>query len=97
MFARLLRMHIQENQIHRVVKLFKESVIPLCKDKKGYSGALLLCDEKTSTCLPITLWETEEDMIETEESRFFQEQLVKFMGLFSEPPIREAYEVIFKD
>ncbi len=97
MFARLIRMHIQENQTDRAAKIFKESVIPLCKDKKGYSGALLLCDEKTNTCLPITLWETEEDMIETEENRFFQEQLVKFMGLFSEPPIREAYEVIFKD
>ncbi len=97
MFARLLRMHIQENQTHRAVKIFKESVIPMCKDKKGYKGALFLCDEKTSTCLPITLWDSEKDMIATEESRFFQEQLVKFMGLFSEPPIREAYEVIFKD
>ena len=97
MFARLIRMHIQENQTGRAAKIFKESVIPLCKDKKGYSGALRLCDEKTSMCLPRTLWETEEDMIETEESLFFQEQLVKFMGLFSEPPIREAYEVIFKD
>ena len=97
MFARLLRMHIQENQTGQAAKLFKESVIPLCKDKKGYSGALFLCDEKTHTCLPITLWDTEEDMVETEKSRFFQEQLVKFMELFSEPPIREVYKVIFKD
>ena len=97
MFARLLRMHIQENQTHRVAKIFEESVIPLCKDQKGYSGALFLCDEKTNTCLPITLWETEKDMKATEENRFFQEQLVKIMGLFSESPIRETYEVIFKD
>jgi heme-degrading monooxygenase HmoA len=97
MFARLLRMHIQENQTGRAVKIFKESVIPLCKDQKGYQGSLLLCDKKTNTCLPITLWETEENMKATEESRFFQEQLVKFMGLFSAPPIKEAYEVIFKD
>jgi len=90
-------MHIQENQTGRAVKIFKESVIPMCKDKKGYKGAFFLCDEKTSMCLPITLWETEKDMKETEESRFFQEQLVKFMGLFAEPPIKEAYEVIFKD
>jgi heme-degrading monooxygenase HmoA len=90
-------MHIQENQTDRAAKIFKESVIPMCKDQKGYSGALFLRDEKTSMCLPITLWDSEEDMIKTEENRFFQEQLVKFMGLFSEPPIREAYEVIFKD
>ena len=97
MFARLIKMHIQENQTGRAVKIFKESVIPLCKNQKGYKRALFLCDEKSNTCLPITLWDSEKDMIETEESRFFQEQLVKFMGLFSEPPIRETYEVIFKD
>ena len=97
MFARLLRMKIQENQTGRAAKIFKESVIPICKDQKGYSGSFFLCDEKTSTCLPITLWETEEDMKETEENRVFQEQLVKFMGLFAEPPIKESYEVIFKD
>jgi hypothetical protein len=36
-------------------------------------------------------------MLATEEGRFFQEQLVKFMGFFKEPPIREAYEVIVKE
>ena len=97
MFARVLRMQIQENQTDRAAKIFKESIIPLCKKQDGYSGALFLRDEKTSKCLPITLWETEEDMIKTEENRFFQEQLVKFMGLLAESPIREAYEVIFKD
>ena len=97
MFARLLRMKIHVNQTDRVAKIFEESVIPLCKDQKGYSGALFLRDEKTNTCLPITLWETEEDMKETEENRVFQEQLVKFMGLFSESPLKESYEVIFKD
>ena len=97
MFARLLRMHIQENQTDRAAKIFKESVIPLCKNQNGYSGALFLRDEKTSTCLPITLWETEEDLKKTEENRFFQEQIVKIMDLFSDPPIREVYEVILKD
>lgn len=97
MFARLLKMHIQENKTGEAAKLFEENVIPLCRDKNGYLGAFFLSDKNTNTCLPITLWESEKDMMETEESRFFQEQIVKFMGLFSEPPIREAYEVILKD
>jgi heme-degrading monooxygenase HmoA len=97
MFARLLRMHIQENQTDRAVKIFTESVMPLLKKQKGYTGALFLRDKETSMCLPVTLWETEEDMKETEENRFFQEQLVKLMGLFAEPPVREAYEVVFKE
>ncbi len=90
MFARLLKMHIQENQTGRAAKIFKDSVIPMCKGQKGYSGSFFLCDRKTSTCLPITLWETEEDMMETEKNRLFQEQLVTFMGLFSESTITEA-------
>lgn len=40
MFARLLRMHIKENQTYRTVKIFKESVIPMCKNQKGYKGAV---------------------------------------------------------
>lgn len=97
MFARLLKMHILENQTERAVKIFKESVVPLCKNKQGYRGSFFLCDENTNICLPITFWETEKDMKETESSRFFQEQLVKFMGLFSQPPRQESYEVLFKD
>ncbi|MFC2160022.1 antibiotic biosynthesis monooxygenase family protein [Acidobacteriota bacterium] len=97
MFARLLRMHIKEDQTGRAAKIFKESVVPMCREQKGYSGSIFLCDEKTSTCLPITLWESEEDMAKTEESRFFQEQLVKFMSLFSEPPVKESFKVIFKE
>jgi heme-degrading monooxygenase HmoA len=67
-------------------KLFRKNVIPLCENKKGFKGAYFLADRKTSIIIPITLWESEEDMLETERSRFFQEQLVKFMKLISGPP-----------
>ena len=97
MFARLLKMHTKTEQIEEAAMIFEESVIPLCKDKKGYKGAYFLANRKTGDCLPITLWESEEAMMATEESRFFQEQVVKFMGLFTAPPIREAFEVVFKD
>lgn len=97
MFVRLLRLQIKIERIDEAIKLFEESVIPLCKNQKGYKGAHFLTDRKTGTCIPITLWESEEDMLATESSHFFQEQLVKFMALFKAPPIREAYEVVVQD
>jgi hypothetical protein len=97
MYARLLRIQTDIKRIDEASKLFKESVVPLCKTKKGYKGAYFLADRKTGISLPITLWESEEDMMATEQSRFFQEQVVKFLGFFKASPIREAYEVTVQD
>jgi heme-degrading monooxygenase HmoA len=97
MFARLLRIKTKIERIDEAANLFKESVIPLCKNQKGYKGAYFLSDRKAGLSLPITLWESEEDMLATESSHFFQEQLVKFMTFYKAPPIREAYEVIVQD
>jgi len=97
MFARLLRLQIKIERIDEATRLFEESVIPLCKNQKGYKGAYFLTDRKTGVSIPITLWESEEDMLATESSHFFQEQLVKFMTFFKTPPIRETFEVIVQD
>lgn len=97
MHARLLIIQIKVEQIDEASMLFEESVIPLCKDKKGYKGAYFLVDRKTGKCIIMTQWESEEDMLATEQSRFFQEQVVKFMSFFKSDPIREAYEVVIED
>jgi quinol monooxygenase YgiN len=97
MFARLLTIQTEPKRIDEASMLFEESVIPLCKDKKGYKGASFLADRKTGKCVFITQWESEEDMLATEQSRFFQEQVVKFIGFFTKNPIREAYEVVLED
>ncbi len=97
MFARLLVIQLKVEQIDEASMLFEESVIPLAKDKKGYKGAYFLTDRETGKCIIMTQWETEEDMLATEKSRFFQEQLVKFMGFFKSDPVREAYEVVIED
>jgi len=97
MFARLLRIKTKIERIDEAAKLFEESVIPLCKNQKGYKGAYFLTDRKTGVSILITLWENEEDMLATESSHFFQEQLVKFMTFFKAPPIREAYELVVQD
>jgi len=69
----------------------------MCQKQEGYKGAFFLADRENGNCVPVTIWETEEDMLATEHSRFFQEQIVKFMNFFTELPVREGYEVVVKD
>jgi len=96
-YARILRMHLKIDRIDAAKKIFEESVIPLCKNQKGFLGAYFLADQESGTCIPITLWESEEDMLATEHNAFFQEQLVKFMPFFKSPPIREGYKVVVNE
>lgn len=97
MFARILRIQIHLDKTDEVANFFEEQVIPEAKKIKGHKGAYFMADRKTGNCIIITLWETEEDLLETEHSRFFQEQLIKIMQFFITPPIREIYEVLYTE
>ena len=37
------------------------------------------------------------DLMNSERSRFFQEQVANFIGYFTAPPIRESFEVVLLD
>ena len=97
MFSRMLRIQTHLDKMDEAAKLFGENVIPLIQDTKGYIGAKYLGDRKTGNCVLLTFWETEEDLLETEHNRLFQEQLVKFMNFFITPPIREIFEVLYTE
>jgi hypothetical protein len=93
MHARMLKMQVKPDRIDEAARLFAEDVIPGCRGQAGYRGAYFLVDRKLGECVPITLWETEAAMAATEENRFFQTQLMRFLGLFHHGLLRESYEV----
>jgi len=97
MHARLLKMQVKSERIDEAARLFAEDIVPNCRTQAGYRGSYFLVDRKLGECVPITLWETEADMMATEENRFFQNQLVKFLGLFRHGLVRETYEVVVAD
>jgi heme-degrading monooxygenase HmoA len=97
MYARMLRMQVKPEHIDDAARVFAEDIVPSCRTKKGYRGAYFLIDRKLAECVPVTLWETEADMLATEESRFFQTQIVKLLSFFRHGLIRESYEVAIND
>ena len=93
MFARVLRSQFRVNKVAEASKLFQESVVPQCRKQKGFKGAYFMTNAKTGEAVIMTLWESEEAMLANEESRFFQDQVAKFVCFYAKPPIREAYEI----
>jgi len=79
------------------IDILKKSIVPAAKAQKGYKGLNFYLNRKTGGAVAVALWETEEDAIANEESHYYQEQLVKLMHLYSKPPTRERYEVVFQD
>jgi heme-degrading monooxygenase HmoA len=93
MYARLTRIHVKPDSVQEATELYKKSVVPEAKKQKGFQGLLLLTDPQSGNGLSITLWTSEKAAQATEENRYYQEQLIKFMSFFSSPPSREGYQV----
>lgn len=93
MFARVTMVQVDLNKFDETTGIFRDSVLPAAKSQKGYQGAYLFTDRKTGKGISITLWDSEEDAIANEQSGYYQEQLGKFKGFFTAPPVREGYEV----
>lgn len=97
MFARVLRSQLKIDKLEEAEKVFRKSVVPLCKKQKGFKGAYFMSNSKTGESMIMTLWKSEEDMLASEKSHFFQEQVTKFIPFYAKAPIREAYEVALKE
>ncbi len=93
MYARLTVMTLKKGSVEEAVRIHTSIVLPVAKDQKGYRGSYFLVDREANKCVALTLWESESDAAANEESRYYQEQLVKFMPVYAAPPVREGYEV----
>ncbi len=97
MYARLTKFQIDIEKIDEASNLFNKSVVPAFNAQKGYKGIFFMANQENGECLCLSLWDTEDDLVANEKSLSYQEQLVKFMDLFTEDPIREGYEVVLQD
>ena len=93
MFARLTFMNIKPERIEEGISIYKKSVVPAAKSQKGFVAAYLLADRETGKILSITFWKSEQDALENERNRYYQEQIVKFLDMLQSGPIREGYQV----
>ena len=72
MFARLVSARVRDGKLDEVIRIWKEEDIPLTESVKGYRGAYLLTDRKTSKAISMTIWDSEEDSIADQQSGYIR-------------------------
>lgn len=94
MFVRMTTLMFHADRADEGIRLFEQSVVPAARAQKGFRGVYLLADRPAGRCIALTFWDDEASAVANEENRYYQEQLVKFMPLFTSAPVREGYEVV---
>ena len=67
MYARHVTVTGSAEHIDDGVRSVREKVIPVLRDCKGFRGQLLLVDRDKGEAIGISLWDSEEDMLASEE------------------------------
>jgi len=96
MYARVTSAKIALDKIDLFRRIYEESVVPAAREQEGFRGICLLVDPRSGEGLSISYWESEEDARENEKSRYYQEQVAKFVPFYVRQPIREGYEVLVR-
>jgi heme-degrading monooxygenase HmoA len=96
MFARCTTIRFKLAFIDKAIEIYKNSIMPDAQSQKGFQGLNFYLDRKSGKAVSIALWDSEEDALANEKSRYYQEQLIKLYHYFANDPIREGYEVIVR-
>jgi len=94
MYARMSTIQTQPGTLDEAIRIAQDAVLPAARQQPGFKGALGLADESTGKLIGITWWETEADMLASETSGYYQEQVAQFRTVLVDLPLREAYVVV---
>ena len=93
MHARTGVSRMKPGKMDEAIAMYRDSVLPLLKQQKGFKGLYWLVDRKTDRYTVVTLWESEADMTATETSGLLKEVVSKFAPLTAEETTITRYEV----
>ena len=68
MHARMFAFEGSSEEIDAAVALTREEILPLERQMTGFRGLILLSDKEAQKLISLSLWESEELMLQSEES-----------------------------
>ena len=88
LFARTTRIEGSPDRLDDSVRQFREETLPAAQGQPGFGGGMLLADRSSGAALAVTLWETEENMRDSEQFANQQRgQVASTAGASSEPRV----------
>ncbi len=96
MYARTTTIQLKIAFIDDALKVYKNSIVPAAQAQKGLIELIFFLDRKSGKAISIAIWESEEDAKANEQSLYYQEQIIKLLSFYANPPIKEGFEVVVK-
>lgn len=93
MHARVITVRSTRSRVEQAAALYEASVIPEARKLKGFKNAYLLVNPESGEALSVVLWETEADMLASEDGEYLRSQISKFGAIFDATPVVNHYEV----
>ncbi len=93
MHARLVTFRVREGNLDQVIRIIRHAIIPAASRQPGFNGLVLISNPETSKAMTTTYWESEADMLASEDAEYFQEQISRVIALLRGPPQIEHYRV----
>jgi quinol monooxygenase YgiN len=97
MHARVVTNQIQPGKMDEWVALIRDSVVPSLRDQKGFKGFVVLTNAEAGKSIGYSIWDSSNDMLASETSCNYQQQIAKLSAVLAMPPGREAYELTVGD
>jgi heme-degrading monooxygenase HmoA len=91
----LFTLQLAPDKVDEFIRLWHDVMVPTARSQKGWKGARLLMDRKTSKAIVVGDWETEADATSTSTgSGYADQQRATLAGLITAPPMVEHYELV---
>lgn len=97
MHARVVIMEMLPIDVEEVVRTYRDRVVPVGREQEGFRAAWMLTDPETGEGMSISLWQSADDMLASEESDFHHRELGELEDFFISAPVRKHYEVSVKE
>ena len=93
MVMRITTLQVDPAKVEDVVRLIETSVVPAAQQQPGFKQFTVVADRANATIKGIAIWATEADVITSDTSGYYQEQIGKLRPYLTAPAQREVYEV----
>ena len=93
MYVRAETGHIQSEKMQEAIDITNDSVVPAAKAQKGFRGIYIMTNAASGNFLALSVWETEANMLPSENDGFSREQFAKSGTLMASPPEFDHYEL----
>lgn len=93
MHARATVAQFQPGTTDEAISILRDVMLPRAKEQRGFKGALILSDADNDRGIVITLWETEEDLLESSPPEDIIADVERLGELMTDSSTQHTYDV----